>query len=153
MIEEEWRDIPETNNEYQVSNFGQVRSKDHTTVHKDGKVTNHKSRILKQQINHKGYKQIRINSTAGKRSFVVHRLVAQVFIENPKNYPEVNHIDEDKTNNHFTNLEWCTTAYNVEYSQAKEIVAISPDNEVFLVKNMSKFAREHGLSNGKLQLS
>lgn len=45
----------------------------------------------------------------------IHRLVAKAFVPNPDNLPEVNHIDEDKTNNHYTNLEWCTRDYNMQY--------------------------------------
>ena len=52
----------------------------------------------------------------------VHRIVAKAFIDNPHNLPEINHIDEDKTNNHVENLEWCTTAYNLTYGHRLECV-------------------------------
>ena len=54
------------------------------------------------------------------KSFTIHRLVATVFIPNPNNYTEVNHKDENKTNNNVENLEWCTRKYNINYGTARE---------------------------------
>lgn len=138
-------DIP-----YEVSEDGQVRSVDRTVEHKDGKVTTHKSRVLRQTTNKKGYKVVYPTHKGKKYSLVVHRLVAKAFCTQGEGQDQVNHIDEDKTNNHYTNLEWCDTAYNVEYSQAGVGSFLSPTGELHEVKNFSKFARENGLCNGKL---
>ena len=50
-----------------------------------------------------------------RKTYKVHRLVALAFVDNPNGYPEINHIDEDKRNNTYSNLEWCTTRYNLTY--------------------------------------
>jgi hypothetical protein len=99
---EVWRPILKTNGQYDVSNYGRVYS--HLT-----------DRILKQQLNHKGYPSTDLYYDGYDHRVVVHRLVAQAFIINPINLPEVNHRDEDKTNNHVSNLEWCTSQYNSNY--------------------------------------
>lgn len=68
------------------------------------------------QSNIQGYKAVHIKLANGKyKQFKVHRLVATAFIPNPNNYPQVNHKDEDKSNNAVENLEWCTALYNNTY--------------------------------------
>ena len=69
-------------------------------------------RLLKPQKCHKGYLYVEI----GRKKYKVHRLVAEYFIPNPKNLPQVNHIDCDKTNNNVNNLEWVTNRQNYEWS-------------------------------------
>lgn len=69
-------------------------------------------RLLKPQKDHKGYLYVEI----GRKKYKVHRLVAEYFIPNPKNLPQVNHIDCDKTNNNVNNLEWVTNRQNYEWS-------------------------------------
>jgi hypothetical protein len=59
----------------------------------------------------------------------VHRLVANAFLDNPYNLPEINHKDEDRLNNNAENLEWCTRQYNIEYSKAKRVSQYSVDGE------------------------
>ena len=71
---------------------------------------------LKSHINRVGYEYIR---QKGKK-YLVHRLVAQTYIENPNNLPVVNHKDECKTNNNADNLEWCTVQYNTLYSKCRQ---------------------------------
>lgn len=64
------------------------------------------------------------------RSYSVHRLVAEAFIPNPDNLPEVNHKDEDPANNHVDNLEWCTRQYNIDYSKSKAVEQIDASGSV-----------------------
>ena len=97
---EEWKDIKGYEGLYQISSLGRVMS---------FKTSNPK--LLKPTKHHSGYLHIKLS----KKYFSIHRLVALHFLDNPNNYEDVNHIDEDKTNNIVSNLEWCSTKYNVNY--------------------------------------
>ena len=93
---------------YEVSNFGNVRSVDRVITDKNGVKYRRKGKMLSQNLDHKGYKRVQI-----KNKWVpVHRLVAEAFIPNPENKPQVNHKDCNKHNNHVDNLEWVTNAEN-----------------------------------------
>ena len=67
-----------------------------------------------------GYYYVCLSKNGIVKSYYVHRLVAQAFLPNPNNYKEVNHKDENKTNNVVTNLEWCDRLYNVRYGTGIE---------------------------------
>ena len=111
---EEWRDIPNFEGYYQVSNIGNVRSVDRLV--KCGKgMKLQKGKILKQYLNAYGYNQVML-CKGRPRLYRVHRLVAETFIPNPSKLPQVNHKDENKTNNRVDNLEWCTCLYNLMYN-------------------------------------
>lgn len=79
------------------------------TVSDDGRVFGKNNVELTQRLNEDGYPTVTLGNKKIKRSnFRVHRLVCTLFVENSLNKPEVNHIDGNKQNNHYTNLEWCT---------------------------------------------
>lgn len=107
---EEWRDIEGYENKYQISNYGRIKS-----VKKDI--------FLKPMVAINGYLVVCLWKDNGQKKFLVHRLVAKHFIDNPCNCPEVNHKDEDKTNNRIDNLEWCTHIYNMNYGGVKEKIS------------------------------
>ncbi|WNO24238.1 endonuclease [Enterococcus phage SSMH01] len=106
---EEWKDIKGYEGLYQVSNFGRVKSK-----HRGSE------RILKAGTTRLGYLNVCLCKNNQIKNFKVHRLVAKAFILNPDNKPEVNHIDEDKTNNIVSNLEWCTRKENINHGTRTE---------------------------------
>lgn len=118
-MEEVWKDIVIEKNgvlydftgKYQVSNYGRVRS-----LHYCGKGP---IKVLKQSTNN-GYMTVCLSSYSKRSYFLVHRLVATAFLPNANNLPEVNHKDEDKTNNHVDNLEWMSKQDNIVYGTARQ---------------------------------
>lgn len=105
---------------YMVSNLGNVKSIERTVPHPRAKsgVSIKREHLLKPNITHKGYLTVKLYNGNKAKSVVIHRLVAKAFIPNPYNLPQVNHIDENKTNNCVENLEWCTNDYNAHYGTA-----------------------------------
>ena len=102
-----WKDIKGYEGLYQVSNMGRVKSFNYKNTGKEG--------ILEGSKNKRGYKVVHLSKNGKTNHYRIHRLVAITFIPNPNNYPEVNHIDEDKNNNRMDNLEWCDGKYNLNY--------------------------------------
>lgn len=103
-----WRPIDGYTGLYEVSSLGKIRS---LLRKKD----NNHGRLLSPSPNTDGYLTVVLTKDSQRKSFKVHRLVAQAFIPNPNSYPQVNHKDENKSNNQVTNLEWCTAKYNNNY--------------------------------------
>ena len=127
MNTEIWKDIKGYETYYEVSNIGRVRSVDRMETLSDGRKRLHKGRILKSSKSSCGYLRIVLSKSNEKKNALIHRIVAKAFIPNPDNLPEVNHKDEDKTNNCVflkkddsvdldkSNLEWCDSKYNKNY--------------------------------------
>lgn len=117
-----WKDIQGYEGLYQVSNFGRVRSVDRYITYPEGYRRYFKARIRKQKELETGYLQVGLWRKSKVRYKFVHRLVAQAFIPNPDNLPEVNHKDENIKNNYVLNLEWCTSKYNANYGTRNQRV-------------------------------
>lgn len=129
-MEEIWRDIKGFEGSYQVSNLGQVKS-----------LRNGSERVLKPRMNVYGYMQVDLCD--GKRKhYKVHRLVAQAFLPNPDNLPQVNHKDENKTNNAVSNLEWCDGCYNTRYGSCIERRARTNTNNPKHSKTVYQYTKD-----------
>lgn len=118
-MEEIWKDIKDYEDIYQVSNLGNVKSKTRVVNRK------YQGQIIPQivygqemsfVIHKKGYLRVWLAKNGKRKSYMVHRLVAEAFIPNVDNKPEVNHIDGNKQNNSVDNLEWVTGSENVVHS-------------------------------------
>ena len=119
-MQEIWKDIEGYEGLYEVSNLGRVRSLDRVVVYSNGRKCLYKGRILKPANNTVGYFFCVLCKNGQKKKKYIHRLVAEAFIPNPDNLPEVNHRDEVKTNNHVENLEWCDGKYNKNYGTCQQ---------------------------------
>jgi hypothetical protein len=113
--EEIWKDIKGYEGLYQVSNIGRVKSLTHVTIRKNGSNLPIRERILKPSTDKDGYLQVVLYNSGKRKTIKVHRLVCEAFHENPENKSCVNHIDENKTNNEASNLEWSTVKENCNH--------------------------------------
>lgn len=134
---EKWKEI-EGFKGYEVSNYGNVRSP---------------WKILAQRKNGRGYYRVWLPD--GKHH-LVHRLVAKAFVDNPNGYPIINHKDEMKTNNHASNLEWCTYKYNSNYKDTprkssekhrRPVIQILKNGETIWWESLRAVERELGYSH------
>ncbi len=104
-MQEIWKDIEGYEGLYQVSNLGRTKSLKRKFVKEE--------KILTYTKNKKGYLQVSLAKNGKTKTERVNRLVAKTFIPNPKNLPQVNHIDGNKLDNSIENLEWCDCKYNI----------------------------------------
>lgn len=125
MPNEEWRDIAGYEGMYEVSSHGRVRSLDRFAKSNRNATQFVKGRELTLVTMPNGYKATNLNQNGKGVPKYVHRLVAQAFIPNPSNLPQVNHKDENKSNNCVDNLEWCDNKYNINYGTARERISRS----------------------------
>lgn len=115
-MQEIWKDVIGYEGLYQVSNLGKVKALEkyvNSGIKNNNKVKR-KSVLLKQHVK-LGYYEVCLTKNNKKHFIKVHRLVAQAFIPNQNNLPQVNHKDENTLNNNVSNLEWCTAKYNCNY--------------------------------------
>ena len=119
-MQEIWKDIAGYDGIYQVSNMGRVKSVDRTYWHGNRMYHQHE-KILRLNKDSGGYSTVMLYDKYHKaKRILVHILVARAFILNVNDLPEINHIDEDKSNNQVSNLEWCSRLYNVNYGTGRE---------------------------------
>ena len=119
-LEEVWKDITDYPN-YQVSNYGRVKSKERYTKQRNG--TNlRKEKLLIPQKDHKGYLYVRLYNENGWNYFKIHILVANAFISNVNNEPTVDHIDRNKENNKVDNLRWASYTVQANNKDKTKII-------------------------------
>lgn len=127
---EEWKEIQGYEGIYEVSNFGNVRSLPrYKRGNFDSKVFI-EGKTIKQVKNNRGYYIVQLSKNNKVKNFSVHRLVAEAFIPNPNNFPQVNHKDEDKSNNRVSNLEWMTLKRNINYGTRNKRMALTKGKNV-----------------------
>ena len=128
--QEEWREIEGYEGLYSVSDMGRVRK-------------NISGRILKPR-NLNGYQRVALYGKVGEpkgsrpTDYFIHRLVADLFIDNPENKPQINHIDEDKSNNIVSNLEWCTALENSNHGTRTQRIAEANKKAIILKREYTE---------------
>lgn len=112
------------------------------SISEDGQVWSNKTKkYLKPNYSSRGYASVELFNQNGSRRLLIHRLVAEAFLPNPNNYPQVNHKDENPSNNNVDNLEWCTAKYNMNYGDGAKTRHLKIDytKEIYKIN-----ARENG---------
>ena len=129
--DEIWCPVKNYESLYEVSDQGGVKS-----------IGYGKERILSSQRNTCGYLKVSLYKNGEKKNLFVHRLVAQTFIPNPDNLPEVNHKDENKENNSVQNLEWCSSKYNTNFGTRTQRQAEKLSKPILQYTKSGEFIRE-----------
>ena len=143
-----WKNIEGYEGLYQVSNEGMIKSLGNNKTRKE--------KILKPVENKDGYLYVKLCKNCEYKNYFIHRLVADAFIPNQDNLPEVNHKDEDKTNNRVENLEWCNRKYNVNYGTRNLKSSISLGKKVLCIEtgiiynSIKEAERQTGISNSNI---
>lgn len=112
--------------------------------------------FLKEYLTYNGYLRVNLYKDGKRYSKRLHRIVAETFIPNPNNLSQVNHKDENKTNNCVNNLEWCDSKYNNNYGTKTERLKISMGKKIkcietnIIYNSACEAERETGISNGNI---
>jgi hypothetical protein len=116
-------------------------------ITEDGKVfSSHTNKFLSQEIDRSGYKIVTLRKY--NKHFKVHRLVAETYIPNQENKPQVNHIDRNRSNNNLSNLEWVTSKENAMHKVVNQniwIIEQISTGKVWKVSNLLDFCKEYNL--------
>lgn len=145
-----WKDIAGYENLYKTSNLGRARSLDTYRKSRNGTVRFCKGKILKPKTTKDGYLQVGLCKNGKRKIFYVHRLVAEAFLEIPEelkhlkgtHYLQVNHKDENKSNNNVENLEYCSAQYNTNYGTGIERRSKTQSKTVLQYDLEGNFIRE-----------
>ena len=154
MTESEvWKDIKGFEGFYKVSNKGNIYS----VNRRDSRGIKCGGRALKPAYTKAGYLKVVLCKNGMRYYKMLHRLVAETFIPNPNNFPQVNHLDEVKDNNNVSNLEWCTSKHNNNHGTArkraaqktsKKVIAVNVETGEVITFNSTQEAERKGYSSG-----
>jgi hypothetical protein len=131
---EQWKDNPDYEGYYQISNLGRVKSLKRVLLKKNATCIL-KEKISKQSKNIYGYYGKILSKQNVQKRFLIHRLIAIAFIPNPKNLPDINHIDQNRENNKISNLEWVTHRENCCHREKNKIYSSNYIGVCFHKKN------------------
>lgn len=129
-MREIWKDIQGFEGLYKISNKGRVFSSGTSRRENGTGNYNREGKLLKQFENNKGYMLVHLYKFGKDYQKLVHRLVAEAFVENKNNYKVVNHKDENAKNNNADNLEWCTQKYNMNYGKVPQKIGVANSKSV-----------------------
>ena len=158
---EVYKDITGYEGRYCVSTYGNVKALANRNA---GNATRNSDILLKHDVTNinsegNGYSRVTLSNSGKTTRMAVHRLVALAFIPNPYNKPVVNHIDNNPTNNHVTNLEWVTSKENAQHSSKqgrliRSTASKAKQSETVIQKTYSKYSKYLGSSmNGRTLIS
>lgn len=144
-MDEEWRDVVGYEDHYEISNLGRVRSKDRKSISTDTILCQRKGKLLKP----KGHRYFRIDLSKNGfvRTYCIHRLVAEAFLPNVDNLPEVDHLDRNKHNNIVSNLRWVS---KVENQRNRGMPSTNTSGEMYIQFNYKVFGKKDGRSIQKM---
>lgn len=162
LVPEKWKSIKGYEDWYDVSNYGRIRSWkgiNQFAPRRD------EPKLLNPKIDKYGYPHLGIRHNGDRTWHTVHRLVATAFVSNPENKPHVNHIDNERANNFYLNLEWCTpkenTAHgikkgNIEFIGEKHPSAKLTKQDILEIRDLAdkeditnkELAEEYGVASG-----
>ena len=128
MENEVWKDIPNYEGLYQASNYGKIISLHYK-----------KTKELKPRKANHGYLKVALFKNGIRKEISVHRMIATLFLDNPNGYNEVNHKDENVTNNFVCNLEWCDRVYNCNYGTRNKRISKSNINNEKKTKKVNQY--------------
>lgn len=150
-MEEIWKPV-KGYDAYEVSNMGRVRSLYKYKFIKGKYRKIEKVHYLKGADNGHGYKYVTVCDSGKHKRLYVHRMVADAFLANPNNLPQINHKDENKANNNVANLEWCDSQYNMDYSFSKAVeqIDMKTGEIVASFKSSKEAGRQTGFSSGNI---
>lgn len=153
-----WRTVKDYEGVYEVSRRGEVRTLPRLLRSRNGTLSFESSKMLVPNPGRRGYLRY-VLSMSGKTTLrSAHRMVADAFIPNPHNLPQVNHIDENKTNNCVENLEWCSAKYNCNFGTRiarisknrrmyRNIIAVDTDGNKTSFENVKDFCKKTGANS------
>lgn len=109
----------------------EIKGYENYLIDENGNIySKHSKRFITPCLRKDGYMLVGLYNNGYRKNFQVHRLVAETFVPNPDNLPQINHKDENKTNNNVSNLEWCSAQYNLTYgNRMKKAISKRKEND------------------------